>query len=358
MYVSWKAVVPIGLIAVGAIVGFLLLQLNNANAELRVAEAEMKDQASLIAELREANQGFEQANKDLAKTNAALVSARDGMQSSLDRARHDLDIMETSLRGARNTLTTFREQLEAANARNAQLVNENNDLKQYQQDIYSTSGSLAQLQTEAERLRIEIETLEEQRKPLLLALRNASVGNPSCTGSMYPAITCMDRATWLEEFRVEDIVVGAIISFDPDCWEQRPNGRSTIHRVMDIRVENGVYYFWPKGDSNSEPDGCWVHQDNVNGYLIAIEKNAVPENSYLQSQVIAARVAYLVAADAYDRLALRHCGSLDVANCYFGQFYGEALAAYELTEETWYYYDCWYQNALDSEYPGHIPYDC
>ena len=162
---------------------------------------------------------------------------------------------------------------------------------------------------------------------------------------MDPALTCLDKATWLKDFNAEDIVVGATIGFNPNCWEDEPDDLFTAHRVMDIKIENGVYYFWPKGDANPEDDGCWVHQDNVSRYLVGVEKNAVPENAYLQSQVRAA-------SEAYEKLLLRYCGHTIARNCTLrGDIYQITIDAYHL-------WRCWHRNAEESERPGHIPHEC
>ena len=140
-------------------------------------------------------------------------------------------------------------------------------------------------------------------------------------------------------------MVGATIRFNPNCWEEQASDTFTAHRVKKIKVEKGVYYFWPKGDANPEDDGCWIHQDNVSGYLIKLEKNVVPENAYLQSQVRAA-------SEAYENLLLRYCGHTDAPNC---TLRGDI---YQITIDAYYLWRCWYGNAEESKYPGHIPNQC
>ena len=111
----------------------------------------------------------------------------------------------------------------------------------------------------------------------------------TCTGSMAPALTCVDEATYRTAFDPADIEPGHIISFQPGCpSDDGGDDRSVAHRVMEVRVEQGRYSYWPKGDARREADGCWVPAENVNGYLIAIHQDVRPENMELRDEVAAA----------------------------------------------------------------------
>ena len=162
------------------------------------------------------------------------------------------------------------------------------------------------------------------------------------------------------DFRPEDVVAGTTISFNPDCWEEEPDDMWTAHRVMDIKVEDGVYYYWPKGDANDEPDGCWIPHFNVDGYIIEIQKGVVPENVDLRDRVNAASAALDAAEDAYRDQLERHCGTHHPpTTCYISQpYYDEVIELYDRYSEAYDSWDCWYKNAKDSEYPSHIPHDC
>ena len=220
-------------------------------------------------------------------------------------------------------------------------------------------GTVDDLRTKASALRDEIEELEEWRRPLILALDSAATSGFKCTGSMEPTITCLDRATFLTNFRPEDIVVGATISFNPNCWEDGASGRGAAHRVADIELRGGIYHYWPKGDASDEPDGCWIPQTSVRGYIIEIHKNAVPENAELRDQVNAARAAFVAAREAYRDLLEGYCGSRDPDGCYLDpRPYAEVDEAYERALEAQEHWRCWYENAGKSEYPGHIPHEC
>ena len=127
---------------------------------------------------------------------------------------------------------------------------------------------------------------------------------------------------------------------------------------MDIQVRDGVHYFWPKGDAANEPDGCWVPETHVRGYIVEIHKNVRPENAELRGAVLSAKETYDEALDAYyvvrDRYCARSAMRCTVPNSVFGritQLRQDAVRAHAL-------YGCWIKNAQDSAYPGHIPHEC
>ena len=381
-----------GLIALVVLVagggGFLLLELYNTNAKLRAANTKID---TVSAEARDARAEIEglgnyitvlldtideavDANAAYAKSNEELQAALSGTQANYDSAvalTIDLESRLTAAEGEVSNLNaqvaerdtriagfvsdiiTLNAQVAERTTRIADLVNDNSELRADYQTLVDAGGDLTQVRAEEEasqkrvdELEIEIKELQEQRRPLILSPGAVATSGFLCTGSMYPAITCLDRGSWLEEFNPEDIVVGATISFNPNCWEEGPDDIPTAHRVKEIKVEDGIYYFWPRGDANRADDGCWVHQDNVEGYLIGIEKDVVPENAHLQSQVRASRVAY-------DNLWSRYCGHVGPSEtCYLSGY------VYDVVRDALNLYNCWLRNAQESRYPGHIPNHC
>ena len=189
---------------------------------------------------------------------------------------------------------------------------------------------------------------------------------------MEPAITCLDRATWLYNFNPQDIVVGSTISFlAQGCWEDAEEGGVVAHRVMAVEDRDGVYYYWPKGDNNPVPDGCWVAETDVTAYIIEIHKNVVPENAELRDAVNsawaahgAAWAAHEAAWAAHDAIYIRDCGATRCTLSSHAVF-EEAVAAYDLAMEAsialqaaYDLWQCWIGVVRDSEYPGHIPRRC
>ena len=139
---------------------------------------------------------------------------------------------------------------------------------------------------------------------------------------MEPTVTCLDEAEWLGKFEPSEVIAGMTIDFDPDCTEGEPNGRGTTHRVVKVKVENGIYYYWPKGDGNREADGCWIPVGHVTGYMIALYQDTQPQNESLRLSVLYVRSAYYAARDAwerareqYDSLLAHHCGEQPTDAC-------------------------------------------
>ena len=231
--------------------------------------------------------------------NAALSDENAGLQADLTATTRDRDGLREDLAGVNlelgNLMVTHNE-LEASHMT---LTNEFEELQ-------TQAGTAEGLREEILLLRAKILELEDARRPLILGVDATGRGGFACTGSMEPVVTCLDEATWLQDFRPEDIVVGATISFHPACWDDG-EGRGTAHRVAAVEVRGGVHYYWPKGDNNLEADGCWIPEQNVQGYIVEIHRNVRPENAELREQVNAAIDAYKEAVTAYLELYDRHC---------------------------------------------------
>ena len=122
-----------------------------------------------------------------------------------------------------------------------------------------------------------------------------------CTGSMSPAITCLDQILSRPDPTPAMILVGSIIRFQ-SCKE-----RIFAHRVVQIREVGGQVYYQTKGDAVDQPDHCWVPHEDVRDLVVSVEKNAVPENRWLRDQMIAARAALRANPDDPDAIAAYHC---------------------------------------------------
>ena len=87
---------------------------------------------------------------------------------------------------------------------------------------------------------------------------------------MAPAVTCVDEITYRTRFDPPDNVPGSIIVFHPKCPTEGTTGNlPVVHRVVEVKIEQGRYSYWPKGDVRREPDGCWIPAEHVQGYVIA-----------------------------------------------------------------------------------------
>ena len=136
-----------------------------------------------------------------------------------------------------------------------------------------------ELGAEVEALRDENQMLEEQRRALVPSTERVAL---ACTGSMNPTLTCRDELTILKDFTVEDIPVGALISFipPPDCHSLAHVKNGVVHRVTK-NVYDGILRertFYTKGD-NAAPDNCRLVASDIEGYVVAIHKDANPDKA-------------------------------------------------------------------------------
>ena len=309
----------------------------------------------------------------LAATEDALESSQ-GRESALQEANVILsgDLMETTDRlenvihlNAQKQSTLNRTSLQVAALtveseglalEKAELETDLETAESNYRVLEASAGTYTMLEAQAEALESDIAALHEERAPLIIASGDSEF---ACTGSMEPNLTCLDTATELYNYRPQDVVIGTIIAFNPNCWEQgEPEPTGALHRVIDIKQENGTYYYWPRGDGNTEDDGCWVPDTNVISYIIEVQKNTLPENAALRDGVNAAEAALNEAENAYLELREKVCpmtGPCTVPTHTYNQLQAlraPYLAAYDL------YWNCWFRNAEESEYPGHIPYSC
>lgn len=187
------------------------------------------------------------------------------------------------------------------------------------ESLKSSAGDLSEIAAKAARLEQSIDGLEERRQELQSEIQDLNRERTpliprtvldviACTMSMEPKLTCLDSATWLENPRAEDIVVGSVIAFDPDCGESAPDGYLTAHRVLDIEVVDGEYYFWPKGDNLAEADGCWVPFSDVAGYILEVHKGSHPIHAELRDSVMDSEADAVRAWTRYSDLHEQYCG--------------------------------------------------
>ena len=130
-----------------------------------------------------------------------------------------------------------------------------------------------------------------------------------------------------------------------------------LSRIYHVDVRDGAHYYWSKGDNNPEPDGCWVPEQHVQGYITEMYRNVRPENAELRELVNAAKDAYHEARIAYYALRDQYCQRDEHCTAPSHIYVSlEALGA--VLDATWDYFDCWQESARQSEYPGHIPHRC
>ena len=323
----------------------VLLQ-DKANLTMAIdsARAEGADVSGRLAAATAAQAGLHIA---LTAANAAIASlslAKQEAESELD----DLTLAHTTLTAEHHGLRVAHEALQG------QYTVLSAEYDQWNREF----GAIVDLQDRANGLRTDILQMEERRRALILSRGSEFVTGFTCTGSMEPKLTCLDTATWVRDVAPADIIVGATIDvYHPDCGGDWPDGVLWVaHRVIDIKGQDDDQRYWLKGDNNEHPDGCWVPHAAVRGYIIALHKNTRPANAVLRNNVNASWEAYKAARHTYAKLrAAEDCPV--TGTCYVPD-HSPLWGAWHALQRAWALYDCWRTNALDSEYPGHIPHEC
>ena len=265
------------------------------NSELKTAKDQLnRENQELLATNQEQFQRLQVSTVE----NSELKTAKDQLNRENQELGEDLEDLKSENQSLNTELYETQANLQAVNQR--------------YQVLEGQSGSVDRLEARIKTLRSEIAKLEEPRKPLLI---QSNVSTFRCTGSMEPKITCLDSATFLENFLPEDITVGTVISFKPTA-ACMIDSESLAHRVLKVKVERGVHYYWPKGDNGEEPDNCWIPETNVRGYIIQLHKNTEPYNAGLRKVVNDAQAGMDKALAAYYEKREDYCGRGHVGTCY------------------------------------------
>ena len=143
-------------------------------------------------------------------------------------------------------------------------------------------------------------------------------GRSLCTGSMEPAVGCLDKVLYQDNVEPADVLVGSIISVE-SC------GKRFTHRVVEIVDTGGQRYYRTKGDALQQVDNCWIRHGDVYGLMVSVEKNVEMANAELRDAVNSAKARLLASPDDPDAIAAYHC---------------------------------WRRAAKTSKFPGHIPHRC
>ena len=370
-------------------IGFLNEQVTQGNATIESLNGEVlkanEVNTSLNAEVTKGNETIASLNGQVAKGNetiAGFVESNEAWQTQfniLDVTHRSLQTQHGRLQGQYDTLNSNHRALQSSHTAlqvrhddvkedlaasrwelretKEDLAAANSNLAAAQDILRGRGGEVANLTQRVMAQENRIRELLGERAPLLLNYANSARSGFLCTGSMDPTITCLDEMTWLEDFHPADVVVGAVISFTPpDRGKDEP---PTAHRVMAIKVDNGVHYFWPKGDNNPEADGYWIPEYDVGSYLVRIHRNVRPANAELRRLVNAAKEAHNEAHAAYYALRDQHCPNREeTCTAPTTAVYERLVVLREALIVAWEHFDCWQQVAIDSQYPGHIPRRC
>lgn len=356
-------VAGVGLIALG-VSGFLFSQLNQLKDDLSSTQDALLSTQGDLADQKDNTLAAQEQASDLSdaldetreELSATQQQASD-LSDALNETRGELAVTQQQASDLGDALDETRYELVDTEQQVSDLHGEIEDLE-YQRDLANARyellerevGNVVEVHDEIEELKQELDELKEQRKALI---PDTSTRGFTCTGSMEPAITCLDSATWLENFKPEEITVGAVISFPRSaCPTVRPEGNNIGHRVADIKQVGGAYLFWPRGDNNEEADECWVKAEKVKGYIIELHKDTRPERADIRDGVNNARAAWLKARDRIRDLREAKGCHRSRGTCSFTpgpewetarRAWHASMKAHEL------YWDCWMPFARDPD---------
>lgn len=136
----------------------------------------------------------------------------------------------------------------------------------------------------------------------------------ACTASMEPALTCLDLVYVKGYVGSESLRAGMVVSV------KHGSGPEIFHRIIDLRPGEVL----TKGDGLRHDDG-WTGVDQIQAYMVGVEKNVRMHNTEMRGRVNAALRVLNHAEAAYEEIVLQHCdrSSVDQGHCRPG---GAAIA--------------------------------
>ena len=327
----------------------LTTRVEQLEANLEKLQEQDRETARLLGSERESNENLTRELAAERKENTALERA-------LESERKENTALERALESERKENAALERALESERKENATLEGELSEERLAHNVLIDAVGGLKKVASDRQRLedrvtelRAEIERLEEMRQPLIVDSR---VTGLACTGSMEPKLTCLDSVTWLYNFDPRDIEVGTFIRFraTADCDNLVPD-EDVAHRVLEIKVENGTHHYWPAGDANEEPDGCWIPKDRVEGYMIGLDKDVRPKNAQLRSNVNSAEADYKEASHLYVETHKRYCGVVPGTPCSTSDSrFQELLRLHARSSAYFESWTCWLDSAANAIY--------
>ncbi len=334
--------------------------INNLEDNVSVLEVGKAGLELTVQGLEEANAELTEERDDAIAIGDALFADKEHLTTDLEAARTSNENLLATNAGLHSDLSDARAENDNLQTRNGEISGDLETARNEYRVLQDAVGTVEELQSTADGVRGEIVELQEKLRPLILSWDSRTTSGFYCTGSMEPTLGCLDSVAWINEFDPSMIVEGTLISFNPNCWETHADKDDigTAHRVVDIKIENDVYHFWPRGDGNEEDDGCWIPHGNVEGYALEFFPNTRPENAELRLAVLAARDAYREARDYYNQIFTLYCGFSpgEGRTCYLsGSQYVETTGLWRAQNATLDTYNCWLDVAKQSEWPGHIP---
>ena len=211
-------------------------------------------------------------------------AAYDESQGALHASRtayNELENQHTALEDEFGTLNTQHQTL---TSEHTELVGRYNYLREELTELRGLVGNKGQLEVDIESLEGTVASLRAERAELegvIVELQDviAIIPRPFkesilCSGSMEPAMTCLDRVALRDVSDDLDLAVGNVVTFESnDCYFVIAVCL-TIHRIVAIAEGAGGTYYLTKGDDNLLDDDIWLSRADLVEAVVGIEKNA------------------------------------------------------------------------------------
>ena len=129
-----------------------------------------------------------------------------------------------------------------------------------------------------------------------------------------------------------------------------PSVERVAHRVVKIKLEGGIHYYWPKGDNAEEADGCWIPETNIYAYIIKVHKNTHPYKADLRNSVNDAKAEFEKTRTTWRQKRTEYCGPDDTKICYLAQEKIDELdRLFQVHTRAFDRYTCWLKIARTEE---------
>ncbi|MYB85555.1 MAG: hypothetical protein F4X54_12660 [Chloroflexi bacterium] len=238
-------------------------EVKNKSEEIEKAAQNIGELESEVSSLNLSLEERHSEIVDLQNINESLGSEIDSNLEEIKSLEEDNELISVKLETSLETNADLERQL----------MRIGSSLRAANNKIASLEGLEGEYGETIRALRAEISELEEERKAVILEPVRT---NFSCTGSMEPKITCLDKGIWNRNWTVDDLVIGAVVSF-------KDGDSNTAHRIIDTKPG----YIKTKGDNtlwSSKNDG-WISIDRVNYYLVDLIKNVNMDRAALRNEV-------------------------------------------------------------------------
>lgn len=278
------------ILILGVAIVFLGVTLSNVSTELDSTKATLQSTTDTLAQEQAANAALQGQNASLegnltqaiadnatlAQANAGLAQDKAVVEANLDDALDAVDEWsaaytekELVLAAVNDVLAQTRSNLASAESDLADLQVLVGRKDQVEAELMWLDGRVDSSTEELEGLEAEIARLQAQ----VAIIPKPYADEIACTGSMEPAITCLDRVTFREVTDDLDLAVGNVVTWETDdCY--LASECLALHRIIAIAEGAGGTYYLTKGDNNPLDDDIWLPRSDLVEAVVGIEKGA------------------------------------------------------------------------------------